>query len=63
MLRPVALDVLVLDAMLVCLGYRGPVRRVTCHGNPAFPRLVDAERQPVGPNETGVMNTLLRSKV
>ena len=38
-------------------------RQVTCHGNPASPRFVLAERQPVGPNETGVLNTLLRSKV
>ena len=37
------------------------VGRVTCHGSPASPRLVLAERQPVGPNETGAKNTLCRS--
>ena len=64
LLRPVALDLLVLDAMPTCLisfRSRDPVRRVTCHGSPASPRLVLAERQPVGPNETGATNTLLRS--
>ena len=57
--------VFVFDAMPTCLisfGSRGPVRRVTCHGSPASPRLLLAERQPVGPNETGAKNTLLRSK-
>jgi len=49
--------------------YENPLSRVpgprsagTCHGSPASPRLVLAERQPVGPNETGVTKPLLRSK-
>ena len=32
------------------------------HGSPPSPRLVPAERQPVGPNEIGAKNTLIRSK-
>ena len=34
-------------------GSRGPVGRVTCHGNPPSPRLVLHEQSPVGPTRPG----------